>query len=168
MTVIDRVPAEVLADLTQKQVEVLDLLLQHKTTKQIARELEIAPNTVDARIAAVREKWGTLDRKATARVYSHLLETCEKPTCGFSPLETDLHNDQVFLRELPGSPFFAVADAQSFGHWPAWQGPPGVLEALDARFGKFGRLGLALVLALALAATVVLSLAIAAGLEQLF
>jgi len=167
MTVMDHEPAEVLSDLTEKQIEVLDLLLQHKTTKQIARELAIAPNTVDARIAAVREKWGTVDRKATARVYSHLLETCEKHTCGFPQLENDVLQDHRFLRELPGSPLFAVADAQTFGHWPTWHGRPGVLEALDARFGKFGRLGAALVLAFLLMATVVLSLAVAAGIEKL-
>jgi len=168
MTVMDRDPAEVLSDLTHKQVEVLDLLLQHKTTKQIARELAIAPNTVDARIAAVRQKWGTTDRNATARVYSHLLETCEKSPCGFSPLDTDVLNDQGFLRELPGSPLFTVADAQSFGHWPVEQGRRGVLETLDARFGQFGRVIAILGLTLALAATVVLSLSIAQSLSDLY
>jgi DNA-binding CsgD family transcriptional regulator len=164
---MDREPNEVLSDLTPKQVEVLDLLLQHKTTKQIARELEIAPNTVDARIAAVREKWGTIDRKATARVYAHLLETCEKPPCGFSPLDSDVLHDHGFLRELPGSPVFAVADAQTW-HRAAGAGGLGFLEALDTRYGKLGRLGAVLTLAFALAATTVLSLAIAAGIEKLF
>jgi len=166
MSVMDREPIEVLSGLTEKQVEVLDLLLQHKTTKQIARELGIAPNTVDARIAAVREKWGTIDRKATARVYSHLLETCEKPPCGFSPLETDVLHDHGFLRELPGSPVFAVADAQN---WHRAAGPDnrGFLEALDSRFGKVGRLAAALALAFMLMATVVLSLAVAAGIAKL-
>ena len=102
MTVMDHDPAEVLSDLTEKQIEVLDLLLQHKTTKQIARELAIAPNTVDARIATVRDKWGTVDRKATARVYAHLLETCEKPTCGFSPLETTSFTIMASSGNCPG------------------------------------------------------------------
>lgn len=166
MSVMDHDPAEVLSDLTEKQVEVLDLLLQHKTTKQIARELAIAPNTVDARISAVRDKWGTVDRKATARVYAHLLETCEKPPCGFSPLETDVLHEHGFLRELPGSPVFAVADAQ---YWHRATGPGGwgFLEALDTRFGKFGRLAAALALAFLLMVTVVLSLAVATGIEKL-
>ena len=167
MLVSERDPAEVLADLTQKQVEVLDLLLQHKTTKQIARELHIAPNTVDARLAAVREKWGTTDRKATARVYTHLLEGCEKTPCGFSRLETDLLQGDELFRDLPGSPFFTVADAHAYGHWPVQSGPSGILEILDARYGKLGRVGAILVLAFLLAITVVLSLAIAAGIEKL-
>ena len=153
MTVMDHDPADVLCDLTAKQAEVLDLLLQHKTTKQIARDLGIAPNTVDARIAAVREKWGTTDRKATARVYAHLLETCEKSPCGFSRLDRDLTPDHGLLRELPGSPLFTVADAQSFEHWPVKRERPGILEILDARFGKIGRVMAASALALGLAAT---------------
>ena len=36
-----------LDDLTPKQVEVLDLLVQHRTTKQIARHLHISPKTVE-------------------------------------------------------------------------------------------------------------------------
>jgi DNA-binding CsgD family transcriptional regulator len=166
MTVMDRDPADVLCDLTAKQAEVLDLLLQHKTTKQIARELGIAPNTVDARIAAVREKWGTTDRKATARVYAHLLETCEKSPCGFSPLDRDLTANHDLLRELPGSPLFTVADAQGFERWPVERNR-GILEALDARFGKVGRVIAASGLALILAATVMLTLAIAQAMSKL-
>ncbi|MBO0749445.1 MAG: helix-turn-helix transcriptional regulator [Porphyrobacter sp.] len=167
MLVSDRDPAEVLADLTQKQVEVLDLLLQHKTTKQIARELGIAPNTVDARIASVREKWRTSDRKATARVYAHLLETCEKPPCGFSQVDSDVLHDHELFRELPGSPLFTIADAQAYGHWPVPTEKPTVLEALDARFGRAGRIGAILGLAMTLAITLVASLAIAEVLGQL-
>ena len=167
MTVMDHDPADVLCDLTAKQAEVLDLLLQHKTTKQIARDLGIAPNTVDARIAAVREKWGTTDRKATARVYAHLLETCEKSPCGFSRLDRDLRPDHGLLRELPGSPLFTVADAQSFEHWPVKRERPGILEILDARFGKIGRVMAASALALGLAATLMLTLAIAEAMSKL-
>ena len=36
-----------LAGLTAKQREVLDLLIEHKTSKEIARELGISPHTVD-------------------------------------------------------------------------------------------------------------------------
>ena len=167
MTVMDRVAAEVLSELTEKQVEVLDLLLQHKTTKQIARELRIAPNTVDARIAAVRQKWGTVDRNATARVYSHLLEDCEKTPCGFSPLESDVLPEQPSIRDLPGSPVFALSDAQLQGHWAGQPGRGSVLEALDARFGKAGRVGAILGLAMILAITLVAALAIADALDKL-
>jgi DNA-binding CsgD family transcriptional regulator len=166
MTLLDRNPAALLSDLTAKQTEVLDLLLQHKTTKQIARELNIAPNTVDSRIEKVREKWGTSDRKATARVYAHLRETCEKPPCGFSPLATDILRGHGFNPDLPGSSIFSVSDAHTFEHLAGLNGKRTGLEALDAKFGKLGRVGAIVVLAMFLAITLVASLAIATALGR--
>ena len=166
MSVLDHDPAEVLSGLTPKQVEVLDRLLQHKTTKQIARELNIAPNTVDNRIVAVRDKWRTSDRKATARVYAQLLATCEKSSSGFSPLDADAGPDEELFSDLPGSPIFAVSDVHTFEHFSAINGKWTGLEALDARFGKLGRVGAIVVLALMLAVTIISSLAIAAALGR--
>ena len=67
---------------------------------------------------------------------------------------------------MPGSPLFTVADAQSFGRWPVERNP-GLLGALDARFGKIGRVIAASGLALVLAATVMLTLAIAEAMSKL-
>lgn len=38
-----------LQGLTRKQRQVLDLLIEHKTSKEIARRLSISPHTVDQR-----------------------------------------------------------------------------------------------------------------------
>src|SRR6478752_3465006 len=51
-----------LAGLTAKQREVLDLLIEHKTSKEIARELGISPHTVDQRIQFAKEKLGASSR----------------------------------------------------------------------------------------------------------
>jgi DNA-binding CsgD family transcriptional regulator len=168
MMLINEDPNRLLADLTVKQVEVLDRLLQHKTTKQIARELDIAPNTVDNRIVAVREKWDTPDRKSTARFYAMLLARCEKSPSGFSPLDDPVPAADELARDLPGSPFFRVSDGQIFDHWPTPSRKPAGLEALDARFGKFGRVGAMMVLAMILALTMVAALAIAQTLRGYF
>ncbi|MET0179445.1 MAG: LuxR C-terminal-related transcriptional regulator, partial [Novosphingobium sp.] len=45
---------EPLGQLTAKERAVLDLVLQHKPTKEIARELQLAPNTVDMRLRSAR------------------------------------------------------------------------------------------------------------------
>lgn len=58
-----------LGDLTDKQKEVLDLLVLHKTSKQIARELGISPHTVDQRVAAARRKLGVETRGELAAAY---------------------------------------------------------------------------------------------------
>ncbi|MDT9012928.1 helix-turn-helix transcriptional regulator [Novosphingobium sp. APW14] len=58
--------------ITDRQRAVLDLVVQHWTSKEIARELGISPNTVDQRINAVRTKLGARDRAETARLYAEL------------------------------------------------------------------------------------------------
>ena len=47
----------VLAGLTAKQREVLDLLIEHKTSMEIARRLGISPHTVDQRIQFAKRSW---------------------------------------------------------------------------------------------------------------
>lgn len=55
--------------LTDKQREVLNLLVQHKTSKEIARILGISPYTVDQRIAAARRKLNARSRNELAATY---------------------------------------------------------------------------------------------------
>ena len=64
----------VLASLTLKQREVLDLLLAHKTSKEIARDLGISPHTVDQRIQFAKAKLGVDSRGEVAVAYRHLLQ----------------------------------------------------------------------------------------------
>lgn len=58
--------------LTGKQRECLDLLLERKTSKQIARILGIAKPTVDQRLASARKVLGATDRVDTALRYAAL------------------------------------------------------------------------------------------------
>ena len=159
-------PQEVIESLTEKQTEVLELLVQHNTTKQIARQLGISPSTVDQRILAVRDKWGTIDRNETARYYAHFLEMCGKSPCGFSQVELASRGEHEPHRELPRSPIFEVADVHASGPWFETETRGWVLEAFDARFGKFGRIVAIVVLAMAIAVTVVASLAMAQALGK--
>ncbi|WP_323982075.1 helix-turn-helix transcriptional regulator [Novosphingobium aureum] len=155
--------------LTAKQVEVLDLLVAHRTTKEISRELGIAPNTVDQRIAAVRDKWGTSNRKDTARRYAEIRELCGKPICGFSYLDPEAQTAESLGQDLPVDPHFVLSDARPMelpmGSFQGWfedtPEPLAGLEAFDRKFGRFGRLGMILVLALLMAMTLATVLAIA-------
>ncbi len=70
--------------LTAKQREVLDLLIQHKTSKEISRLLGISPHTVDQRIMLARGKLGVASRGEVAHAYRSLLETYEQPIYGLS------------------------------------------------------------------------------------
>lgn len=172
IVVSDEVRArELLESLTAKQVEVLDLLVMHRTTKEIARQLSIAPNTVDQRINGVREKWGTFNRKDTARRYAQLLEQCGKTTCDLSRVDGQVRDGDEHDQDLPVDPVFVLSDASSLGRHSDWfedmDVRPTGLEAFDARFGRVGRVAAIFVLALIMAMTLASSLAIAEALGRL-
>jgi hypothetical protein len=59
---------------------VLDLLIEHKTSKEIARELGISPHTVDQRIQFAKEKLGANSRSEVAQLYRQLVEICGQLT----------------------------------------------------------------------------------------
>lgn len=63
---------DVLASLTDKQRAVLDLLIEHKTSKEISRILGISHHTVDQRIMLARTKLGVATRGEVAQAYRRL------------------------------------------------------------------------------------------------
>ncbi len=77
---MDLTESHPLADLTDKQREVLDRLIEHKTSKEIARELRISPHTVDQRIQFAKEKLGASTRSEAAVLYRRLVEAYERMT----------------------------------------------------------------------------------------
>ena len=66
--------------LTEKQREALDLLVQHKTSKEIGRILSISPHTADQRIQACKEKLGVNSRSELAVEYLRLRSIYERLT----------------------------------------------------------------------------------------
>lgn len=71
---------ERLNQLTAKQRAALDLLVQHKTSKEISRELGISPHTVDQRIDSAKRILGSSTRGDLAQRYLQLREACEGMT----------------------------------------------------------------------------------------
>jgi len=67
-------PKDGFRTLTAKQRAVLDLLIEHKTSKEIARILKISPYTVDQRISAARKKTGVTSRNELASLYRATVE----------------------------------------------------------------------------------------------
>lgn len=68
------------ARLTDKQRACLDLLLEHLTSKQIARRLGISKHTVDQRLAGAREILGASDRSEAAFIYGQLKPIYDRMT----------------------------------------------------------------------------------------
>lgn len=66
--------------LTEKQRACLDLLIEHKTSKEIARLLNISKHTVDQRLNAARDTLGARDRNETAFIYGQLKQIYDRVT----------------------------------------------------------------------------------------
>jgi DNA-binding CsgD family transcriptional regulator len=65
--------------LTEKQCRVLDLLIENKTSKEIARALGISPYTVDQRISLARGKLGVSSRAELAARYRQMRKMSGRP-----------------------------------------------------------------------------------------
>jgi DNA-binding CsgD family transcriptional regulator len=64
----------IFSELTAKQLEVLALLADHRTSKEIAADLSISQSAVNQRIEAVRARAGPKPRAELARLYRRHLE----------------------------------------------------------------------------------------------
>lgn len=64
--------------LTDRQRAVFDLLLDRKTSKEIARVLDISKDTVDQRVTTARNALGAANRNEAVRTYARLRATYDK------------------------------------------------------------------------------------------
>jgi DNA-binding CsgD family transcriptional regulator len=69
------------ARLTDKQRACLDLVLDHQTSKQIARRLDISKQAVDLRLKTARDTLGVANRAETAIIYARLKQTYDRIPC---------------------------------------------------------------------------------------
>lgn len=103
-------PLDVLSSLTEKQRAVLDLLIEHKTSKEISRLLGISHHTVDQRIMLARAKLGVASRSEVAQAYRRLVANSnansiadtaiyERSVYDFSDVAPALNVPQSSLRE---------------------------------------------------------------------
>lgn len=131
-----------IASLTDKQREVLDLLLEHLTSKEIARRLDISPYTVDQRINFAKDKLGARTRGEVAVAYRRLVEICDPSAYGNS----GIGNPAALTEEVGGTqlPLPEPAPPEPVGN--DWVSEPEadfsvVPELFDGRYGTLVRLG---------------------------
>lgn len=135
-------PAELcLDDLTENERLVLDGLLAHKKSKQIARDLNISVSAAEERIRSARHKLNAPDRSAAVRIYAGLRAEHRVSVPSFQGVEEySIRPDELF-RELRGGPGFELNDAQDWaGFNEAYRQPRTLLESFDRVFGWPGRL----------------------------
>lgn len=156
-----------LAELTPKQREVMDLLIEHKTSKEIGRELGISPHTVDQRIQFARAKLGARTRGEAAAVYRRLIETYGQMTYENSylrepaPSREKADGTQGPLRDRShperAQPAQPVTEAEK----------QIVPELFEGRYGTLVRLGAIVAIAMFLVIFVLGGLAIISQLSEL-
>ena len=161
---------ELFERLTDRERAVLDCVLEHKTTKEIARDLGVSPNTVDQRLRSARQKLGTSDRNATARAYAGLLSLCGKTTCG-SPVVFELSSaEQAPSQARREEATFVLHDAGWFDRPAPWDTKVEQtigLEAFGDSLGVWKRVALVVGLAALVALIVLATFAIAQSLSSL-
>jgi len=140
-------------ELTAKQREVLDLLIQHKTSKEISRILGISPHTVDQRIMLSRAKLGVASRSEVAQAYRRLTSIYERSVYGESHIAEPLEPRHSGLQEdeVVGTALSTPAEAMMTGPaLTAIHGRSAVLpqpyyhvlpEIFDGPYGTLMRLG---------------------------
>ena len=157
-----------IASLTAKQREVLDLLIEHKTSKEIARRLDISPYTVDQRINFAKDKLGARTRGEAAMTYRRLVESCGRAAYGNSGIgKPGAVIDERGGAQLP-LPESAPPEPVGYDGVSAPEADFSVVpELFDGRYGTLVRLGAIFVIAVMLVFVVLGGLAIYSQLSQL-
>lgn len=164
----DREDAEaILRSLSDAQIDVMERVVMHLTSKEIARDLGIAPNTVDQRVKAVLPKLGAIDRADAARRFVELYDICGRTIYASSVIDHVATLPHSLGQELPQEAHFVLKDSQA--GFPAEFQYPGtaLLEVIDLRFGKIGRVALIIGLSIALAILALIVTSIGATLSDL-
>ena len=158
-----------LGGLTDKQREVLDLLIEHKTSKEIARLLGISPHTVDQRIFFAKEKLGAANRNEAAAAYRRLVGLYGRTTYENSRIAapaatahsgSGLLAGQVLALRHPelSQPGGQALSELDFRVVPEW---------FDGRYGTLMRLGAIIAIAVFLVILVLGGLAIFSQLSEM-
>lgn len=108
---VDLAFADSVAELTDKQRQILAMLAEAMTIKEMARELGVSPSAVNQRLHSIRSKLGPLGRSDLARLHRDFRQ-------GVSLGSEDLINDRRFSLSVrnvhSNSPH-----TDSMGHDPA-------------------------------------------------
>ena len=158
-----------LGGLTDKQREVLELLIEHKTSKQIARALGISPHTVDQRIFFAKEKLGAASRNEAAAAYRRLVgvsgrTTYENSRIAAAPITAESVSGLLAGRVLAlrhpelSQPESSALHELDFRVVPEW---------FDGRFGTLMRLSAIIAIAVFLVIIVSGGLAIFSQLSEM-
>jgi len=115
---------EVLSSLTPKQCEMLELVAEGLTGKEIAAQLDISHSAVSQRIETLRNKFGGLTKNEIARIYrQHLADRVDQACIEDTGQKNHLPHREQDADERPWAgftPTLTFADSMSFDASPPW------------------------------------------------
>ncbi len=157
-----------LETLTAKQTEVLDLLIEHKTSKEIARELDISPHTVDQRINFSKKKLGAVSRGELAVTYRAAKEICDQSVYQGSHIaSTDFMLDGEGTDDVSNYTLLEHPDSMKTGLKPEDEVEYRVVpEMFEGSTGKLARIGAMILVAVMLVFIGLAGLAMFSGLSE--
>lgn len=155
--------------LTEKQCEVLELLLEHKSIKEIALAVGISPSAVEQRLASARLRLGTQRRGDTARAYLRLKATCGKTTGGDPQVfELPARGQEGLEDETDGLLLLRdVGVSGSYPLWPVSEAPRESLRDLTVPASPFVRIGLIIVFSLLIAVVALVGMSVTQSIASL-
>ena len=173
------------AFLSAKQSAVLDLLANHRTSKEMAHTLGISETAVNRRLESVRQRLGGISRPELARRYSDWTVTRDGAQTSAKPLE---HGDAPCVENRTN--ILPLADLTADGNepsrdsgetattfhdpvamsveapWKEWKEPRIVPRVLDGENAALARGAAIAILLVAIIASLVLALAAAQALAD--
>jgi DNA-binding CsgD family transcriptional regulator len=96
--------------LSAGQMSVLHRVAQHKSSKEIARELDISPHTVDQRVRRIHSILGVSTRSEAARVYMAAHNSLEE-------VDADLCGGLIYQGPSLSEPHLSAQVGSSFDEW---------------------------------------------------
>ncbi len=96
--------------LSAGQMNVLHRVAQHKSSKEIARELDISPHTVDQRVKRIHSILGVSSRSEAARVYMAANNTLDEDSA-------DICGGLVYQGPVLSEPGLSPQLGSSFDEW---------------------------------------------------
>lgn len=158
--VIHAFKTNIIGELSPKQIEVLDLILDRRTNKEIAVLLNISASAVEQRLQSARRKLGAVGRADLARAYEAALKACQKPIDEKFQVDQDAEKKQLKsgisasdLRGQAGDP-----EGATLGHVRRRKSDlsSSFLNDVDRTVGVVGRVAVLLIAASALALIVLI------------
>lgn len=162
-----------LDSLTEKQREVLSLVAEGMTSKEIARKIGISESAVNQRIEVIRQRLGGLPRTQIARLYRRMSTVvftvpASNPVTGKSiQLLGDGIEAQASEPEGSEVSTMALQPTSQVGSHPSGLRTTYLASALDGPSGRWLRFGIVVGAGFAVIASVALIVDIASGLQHL-